>query len=99
MSRDTHLKTNIHFALTVLSSDKGDAVYCVTAKDSVTVMLLPLWQRRKQASLCLSPLAVDGVRDHNIISRQEGTCWWNMRKAEGHCTGVNINTNTASQND
>lgn len=50
-------------------------------------------------SVALSPLADGGVRDHNIISRQEGTCWWNMREAEGHWTGVNINTNTASQND
>ena len=30
-----------------------------------------------------SPLAVGGVRDHNIISRQEGTCWLNMREPEG----------------
>lgn len=34
--------------------------------------------------VALSSLAVAGVRDHNIISRQEGTCWWNMREAEGH---------------
>lgn len=35
-------------------------------------------------TVALSPLAVGGVRDHNIISRQEGTCWWNMREAEDH---------------
>lgn len=34
--------------------------------------------------VALSSFAVGGVRDHNIISRQEGTCWWNMREAEGH---------------
>lgn len=50
-------------------------------------------------SVAPSPLAVSGVRDHNIISRQEGTCWWNMHEAEGHWTGVDICTNTAIQND
>lgn len=42
------------------------------------------WQRTTHASLCGTVSFVGGVRDHNIISRQEGTCWWNMHEAEGH---------------
>lgn len=56
-------------------------------------------EKTPHQSAALSAVAVSGLRDHNVISRQEGTCWWNMRETEGHRTGVNINTNTASQND
>lgn len=61
--------------------------------------LFPGRGRRTHRSVVLSLLAVAGVKDHNIISRQEGTRWWNMHEAEGHRTGVNIYTNAASQND
>lgn len=62
-------------------------------------LLFPSRGRRTHRSAALSLLAVAGVKDHNIISRQEGTRWWNMHEAEGHRTGVNIYTSAASQND
>lgn len=54
---------------------------------------------RTRRFVALSVLAVAGEKDHNIISRQEGTRWWNMHEAEGHRTGVNIYTSAASQSD
>lgn len=84
-------KKNERFPLKVFISEKEMLSRC-RDKDPVTVMLM-------HHSVVQSPLVVGGVRDHNIILRQEGTCWWNMREAEGHWTSVNINTNTSSQND
>lgn len=76
-----------------LSSRTGHRIrsqpcFCSMAKDDTGIAL---WHRLLWQWF--------GVRDHNIISRQEGTRWWDMHEAEGHRTGVNIYTNTASQND
>lgn len=78
---------------TRVMGDKG-CLCTVTShrlEDSVTL------QRRRthQSALLWQSLQ----KDHNIISRQERTCWWNICEAEGRWTSANINTNTASQND
>lgn len=93
----------------VKGGDKGGKlhadVFAARDKHLAQVITLPVGLlypgrgRRAHRSAPLSLLALGGVKDHNIISRQEGTRWWNMHEAEGHRTGVNIYTSAASQND
>lgn len=80
-------------------------MFAVRSKHLTQAITLPVGSlfpgrgRRTRRSVALALLAVAGEKDHNIISRQEGTRWRNMHEAEGHRAGVNIYTSAASQND